>query len=95
MESDRWISVTVCYALPDHQEVVSLTVMPHTTVLQAIEQSGILEKYPGIEVREGSIGIFGHPVRLDRRLRPHDRVEIYRPLHENPVDARRKRARQG
>ena len=94
MKNDRRISVTVCYALPDHQELVPLTVTLQTTVLQAIEQSGILEKYPEIEVREGRIGIFGHPVRLGRVLRQHDRVEIYRPLHESPMDARRKRAGQ-
>lgn len=86
------ISVTVCFAQADHQEVIPLTVSPGTTVLQAIEQSGIVSRCPQARVHEGNVGVYGTPVRLDRRLQNHDRVEIYRPLHRSPAEARRQLA---
>ncbi len=86
------ISVTVCFAQADHQEVIPLTVPAETTVGQAIEQSGIASRCPQARVREGNVGIYGTPVRLDRRLRDHDRIEIYRPLYRSPAEARRKLA---
>ena len=89
------ISVTVCFAQADRQEVIPLTVAPGTTVLQAIEQSGIACRCPQARVREGNVGIYGTPVRLDRRLRDHDRVEIYRPLYRSPAEARRRLAERG
>lgn len=89
--SDR-ISVTVCFAQADRQEVIPLTVAPETTVLQAIEQSGIASRCPQAQVREGNVGVYGTPVRLDRRLRDHDRIEIYRSLYRSPAEARRKLA---
>ncbi len=89
------ISVTVCFAQADHQEVIPLTVAPETTVQQAIEQSGIVSRCPQAKVHEGNVGIYGTPVRLDRRLQNHDRVEIYRPLYRSPAEARRKLAERG
>ena len=89
------ISVTVCFAQADHQEVIPLTVTPETTVLQAIEQSGIASRCPQARVCEGNVGIYGTPVRLDQRLKDHDRVEIYRSLYRSPAEARRKLAERG
>ncbi|MCY4641175.1 MAG: RnfH family protein [Gammaproteobacteria bacterium] len=93
MKSDNRISVTVCYALPHHQEVIPLKVTPQSTVLQTIQRSGIMDKYPDIEVNNGNVGIFGRLVGLDQPLQDHDRIEIYRPLYESPPEARRRRAR--
>ncbi len=92
MENSSCISVTVCYAQPDHQELIPLAVTRQTTVLQAIRQSGIADKHPEIDVCENNVGIFGNPVKLDQCLRDHDRIEIYRPLYRSPVEARRRRA---
>ena len=88
------ISVTVCFAQADHQEVIPLNVAPETTVLQAIEQSGIVVRCPQARVHEGNVGIYGTPVRLDHRLQNHDRVEIYRPLDRSPSEARRELAKR-
>lgn len=40
------------------------------------------------------IGIFGKCVSLDALLSEGDRIEIYRPLMQDPKEARRKRAKE-
>ena len=97
MANDPLISVTVCYA-PTHrqevhrQEVVSMMLPSRTTVLHAIQESGILDRYPAVDLSENKVGIFGEVVGLERVLRNRDRVEIYRPLPCSPMEARRRRA---
>jgi putative ubiquitin-RnfH superfamily antitoxin RatB of RatAB toxin-antitoxin module len=40
------------------------------------------------------VGVWGRLVSLDRPLAPGDRVEVYRPLQVDPMDARRLRHRR-
>lgn len=86
------IPVQVCYALPDRQIVRDLFVTAGTSLQQAIEQSGILQALPEINLAHERVGIFGKTRSLDVILREHDRVEIYRPLIVDPKEARRRRA---
>ncbi len=94
MENNKSISVIVCYAQADQQEIVSLILPPQTKVLKAIQQSGILDKFPEIDLSKNSIGIFGKIVKLDQVLLNKDRIEIYRPLYLDPMQSRRQRAEQ-
>ena len=94
MESDRdpgTITVEVAYALPERQSLIKLDVQRGTTVGQAIDQSGLREEYPSMEISE--VGIFSKKTTLDQTLRNGDRVEIYRPLIATPREMRKKRAR--
>ena len=86
--------VEVAYALPERQVLLELEVEEGTTVRQAIERSGILQRYPGIQLARGRVGIFGRRVELDAPLRYGDRVEIYRPLIADPREARRRRVKR-
>jgi len=92
--SDR-IEVEIVYALPGEQKLYKLSVLPETTVEQAIQASGILEQYPAINLAINKLGIYGKLTRNDATLRDKDRVEIYRPLLADPKEVRRKRAEQG
>jgi putative ubiquitin-RnfH superfamily antitoxin RatB of RatAB toxin-antitoxin module len=85
--------VEVVYALRDEQVLIQLQVEEGTTVRQAIERSGILQRFPEIDPTRGSVGIFGRIAAPDTPLQDGDRVEIYRPLLVDPKEARRKRAR--
>lgn len=89
------IAVEILYALPQdcfHREVL---VAPETTVRTAIEQSGVLTRYPEIALDSThKVGIYGKVTKLDTALREHDRIEIYRPLIADPKTARKKRAAQ-
>ncbi|HCX33426.1 MAG TPA: RnfH family protein [Rhodocyclaceae bacterium] len=89
------ISVEVVYALPEKQEIVRLSVMAGSTAGQAIVASGLLDRYPEIDLDRNRIGIYGKLAAADAVLADHDRVEIYRPLIADPKQARRKRAEQG
>jgi uncharacterized protein len=88
------LAVEVVYALPGAQDLIELRVPPGTTARKAIAQSGILQRYPQIDLAADKVGIFGRVVELDLVLEEGDRVEIYRPLRAEPKDARRQRARQ-
>lgn len=95
MASSAVIHVEVAYARPEQQAVLPLTVAPGTTVEQAVQLSGLLERFPEIDLSRNKVGIFGALTRLDRPLQEHDRVEIYRPLCGDPRELRRRRIAQG
>lgn len=91
-QADGLLDVEIAYALPETQQLIELKVAAGTTAREAIENSGILQRFPEIDLSKHKVGIFGKTVRLDRVLGPGDRVEIYRPLLADPKDARRRRA---
>lgn len=87
--------VEVVYALPKTQELVQLRLEAGSTVQQAIVASGVLQKYPEIDLSKNKLGIFGKLTKADVALRDRDRVEIYRALIADPKDVRKKRAQEG
>ena len=89
------ISIEVVYALPKKQEVFTLKLPEGTTVRQAVEASGVLQKYPEIDLLKNKLGIFAKLVKPDALLRNRDRVEIYRPLIADPKEVRKQRAAEG
>jgi putative ubiquitin-RnfH superfamily antitoxin RatB of RatAB toxin-antitoxin module len=86
------IRIEVVLAMPERQELVSLDVAEGTTIAEAIDISGLPEKFEGFELDLKSVGIFGHKEDPERVLRDGDRVEIYRPLIADPKEVRRQRA---
>lgn len=92
---DEFLSIEVAYAMPQKQELVRLQMPPGSTVLQAVEASGLQLKYPDIDLSKNKVGIFGKLTKLDTLLRDRDRVEIYRPLIADPKEVRKKRADEG
>jgi putative ubiquitin-RnfH superfamily antitoxin RatB of RatAB toxin-antitoxin module len=92
--SDK-INIEVVYALPEQQTLLRQPVVPGTTVSEAIQASGILQKYPDIDLMVNKLGIFGKLTKADAVVRDKDRIEIYRPLIADPKEVRRKRAEEG
>lgn len=93
--SEEKIKIELVYALPAEQTLLKLEVPKATTIAEAITLSGILEKYPEIDLEKGKFGIFGKLSKTDAVLRDRDRIEIYRPLIADPKEVRRKRAEEG
>ena len=93
-DEDR-IPIEVAYARPDTQLVLTVVVPADTTVQGGIEQSGILERFPEIDLGINKVGIFGKLTTLTASLNPKDRIEIYRPLIADPKEVRRQRAAAG
>ncbi|KAI5914407.1 MAG: RnfH family protein [Proteobacteria bacterium] len=90
------IRVEVVYALQHRAEVVQLQLDEGATARQAVEASGLLQKYPDIELDgRNKLGIFAKLAKPDTVLRDRDRIEIYRPLIADPKAVRKKRADEG
>jgi uncharacterized protein len=73
---------------------VALELPAGAAAIDAIRASGLLERFPELDLSVQAIGVWGRPCALDARLREGDRVEIYRPLVMDPNEARRLRARR-
>ncbi len=95
MSAEQTWRVEVAYATPVRQEIIEVSVRPGTTVEQVIRASGVLERFPEIDLTRQHVGIFGETARLQDAVHDGDRVEIYRPLLADPKEARRKRAARG
>ena len=91
---EQQITIEIAYALPHKHFLKTFNVNQEATVQIAILQSGILEQYKEIDLRENKVGIFGRPVKLTDGLKNGDRIEIYRPLLADPKEIRRQRAAQ-
>jgi len=92
MSQDELIRVEVAYALPQKQAIIAVDVPTGTTALAAAQLSRIVDQFPGLDVDNARLGIFGRVVSPQQVLRPGDRVEIYRPLQADPKEVRRERA---
>lgn len=94
-ETNTQITVEVAYALPEQQLIIPLRVNQGCTAEEAVLLSGILDKFPEINLQENKLGIFGKLTKNDTALRHLDRVEIYRPLIADPKAVRKQRAADG
>lgn len=95
MVEDDTMTVEVVYATPARQELIEVRVPSGTTIERAIVASGILSRFPEIDLGNASVGVFGKVAGLGTQLSNGDRVEIYRPLEIDPKQARRQRASKG
>lgn len=92
MASEPRILVSVVYsaAARDLQEI-SLVLEPASTVAQALQLSGLLQRFPEPGQPSTVLGVWGRKASLQQTLRQGDRVEIYRSLRVDPKVARRER----
>ena len=84
------MQIGVAYSEPAGQTWLRIEVPDETTVQQAIEGSGILKKFPAIDLMQYKVGIFGKAAELDAALKPGDRVEIYRAITADPATVPRR-----
>ena len=89
------ITVEVVFAKPDEQVLEQLQVPADATVEAVIHESGLLARFPEIDLATNKVGIFGKASALNASLSDGDRVEIYRPLIADPKAARKQRAAEG
>lgn len=85
------MQIGVAYSEPAGQLWLRIEVPEDATVQSAIAQSGILDKFPFIDLEQCAVGIFGKVAELDAALRPGDRVEIYRAITADPATVPRRR----
>ncbi|AJZ60253.1 rnfH Ubiquitin family protein [Paraburkholderia fungorum] len=85
------MSIEVCYALANEQTLIAVDLPEGATLQQALDASGILQRYPQIDLGTQKVGVFGKLKPLDTVLADQDRVEIYRPLLVDPKLSRQRR----
>jgi putative ubiquitin-RnfH superfamily antitoxin RatB of RatAB toxin-antitoxin module len=93
--TEQTIDVEVAYARAKAQALLPVKGEPGMTLKDAIERSGILERFPEIDLSVNKVGVFGKLAKLDQPLQSGDRVEIYPPLIADPKQARKQRAAEG
>lgn len=94
MAAER-IAVTVACAEAGRQTVLPLELPAGATAGEALERSGIFARHPGLDSAACAIGIYGREVARGHVLQEGDRVEVLRPLAEDPRARRRRLARAG
>lgn len=88
-------TIEVVYALPDRQRLVRLAVESGTTARSAALGSGLDQEFSELDLAACALGVFGRRVADDYELQSGDRLELYRPLRNEPREARRRRAAKG
>lgn len=86
------MQIEVAYARSDKQLIIPLQVIEPCTIEQAITLSEIINRFPEIDLSKNKVGIFSEICSLNTLLHANDRVEIYRNLVLDPMEARRQRA---
>ena len=86
------MNIEVAYAKPEEQLILTVQAFEYCTIEEAIELSGILNYFPEIDLTKNKVGIFSQICTLSKCLQENDRVEIYRSLVCDPMEARRQRA---
>lgn len=86
------IAVEVVYADELRQLVQRVELDSGSSVAQAIDAAEVTKQLPP-DFSVDQVGIFGRKVAMEWVLADGDRVEIYRPLTLDPMEARRRRAR--
>ncbi|WP_025857100.1 RnfH family protein [Pseudomonas sp. CHM02] len=88
------VEIEVVYAAEDRQVLLAVRVPAGTSLRAAVQASGIAVHFPGLDLADCPLGIFGK-VATDadmRAVQAGDRIEIYRPLLADPKEVRRLRA---
>lgn len=82
--------VGVAYAKAAQQVWTNVEVPEGATIRDAIAASGILNKFPEIDLETQKVGIFGKLSDIDSKVDEGDRVEIYRPITADPETVERR-----
>ncbi|MFN3881888.1 MAG: RnfH family protein [Nitrincola lacisaponensis] len=86
------MQVSVAYSsVSGEQSWINLDVAVGASAMVAIEASGLLERFPDIDLSKQKVGVFGKLVKLDQPLAEYDRVEIYRPITADPAQVPRRK----
>ena len=85
------LRIEIVYAQPQCSLVKSLDLPDGATIAEALSLVASDQDFLGVDLASCAVGIFGKVARRDQQLMDGDRIEIYRPLVEEPKLARRKR----
>jgi uncharacterized protein len=88
------IRIEIVYAEPQRGIIKSFALTPGALVRDALAKAAADPDFSKVDLANSPVGIFGKLTRTDQVLNDGDRIEIYRPLTQEPKVARRSRARK-
>ncbi len=86
------INVSVVLAWPDKEVSAVMVLKENSTVGLAINIAKEDPVFLDVDFEDYAIGIYGELCGLEHVLSDGDRIELYRPIKEDPKEQRRKRA---
>lgn len=86
------MDIEVVFATSEKQVCIPVKLEPPVSIEEAINESGVLDLFSEIDLSVIKAGVFGKVGKLSQLVEEGDRVEIYRELLINPMEARRNRA---
>jgi putative ubiquitin-RnfH superfamily antitoxin RatB of RatAB toxin-antitoxin module len=95
MPSLERIKVTLVRAEPARVIWRQYSLAQGSTVDDVLTLAAADADFAPLDMAHTAVGVFGRVVQRNQRLQEGDRVELYRPLAEDPKTARRRRARAG
>ena len=84
----------VAYALPDRQYLWTVELPVGATIAQALDEARRVASDLDVPWDSADVGIFGELCDRHDVPRDGDRIELYRPLAQDPRESRRERARR-
>ena len=78
------MNIGVAYADRFKKIWLKLDVPKNSTLQEVIERSGLLNRFPDIDLTRQRVGVFGKLAKLDAIIAEGDRVEIYRDITADP-----------
>src|ERR1700761_5503731 len=94
MTQDGGKRCVVAYATRERQYLWAVDIPLDATIADAIEAARQLADEPDVPWDVAPVGIFGEPRERTDRPAEGDRVELYRPLSNDPRDRRRERVQK-
>ncbi len=89
------IRIEVVYATLELQKSFELRLKSGVTARAAACESNLDRYFEGLNLASVALGVWGVRVADALELRDGDRLELYRPLDDDPRDRRRRKAREG
>lgn len=89
---NRGVQVGICYARSNEIWFLPVEIAAGSTIAEILSNPAICTQFPVLMQEDYKVGIFGKLKTPDTVLQEQDRLEIYRPLIFDPMEARRRRA---
>lgn len=87
------MKIEIIYASKTDQFIHHVELDAQYTLKNALKKTNVISTYH-IDLSTHKIGVWGNIVGLDYQLKEGDRIEIYRPLINDPKEIRQRRVKQ-
>jgi putative ubiquitin-RnfH superfamily antitoxin RatB of RatAB toxin-antitoxin module len=86
------LRIEIVFAKSQRNISKALLMPAGSLIADALQLAAADENFRGLDLAGAAVGVYGRVASRDQLLKDGDRVEIYRPLLEEPKLARRNRA---